>query len=47
MENFQNEIIVSQKWHMKTLKIFCSNSMAQITAEITLGGEVIHSPLTF
>lgn len=47
MENFQNEKIISHKMHMKTLKIFCSNSMAHATAEITLGGQVILLPLTF
>jgi len=47
MENFQNKIIILQKRHTRTLKIFCSNSMAHVVAEITLGGGVILLPLTF
>lgn len=35
LTEFSNEIIISQKRHMKTLKIFCSNSMAHVTADYT------------
>jgi len=47
MENFQNKKVISHKMDIKTLKIFCSNSMARATAEIALGGKVILLPLTF